>query len=73
MEGRHRNVGGGLCVGRCELSIDTFGVIQTSLSRQQSSHLCANEETVTLNWRERMLMNVLLGFKEKILPSAVEN
>jgi len=36
-------------------------------------HLCANEETVTLNERERMLMNLLLGFKENILPNAVEN
>lgn len=53
--------------------IQNFGVTQTSLCRQQSSHLCANEETVTLNWRERMLMNVLPGFKEKILPNAVEN
>lgn len=53
--------------------IQNFGVAQTSLSRQQSSHLCANEEIVTLNWRETMLMNVLPGFKEKILPNAVEN
>lgn len=54
----------------CVLCTDT-GI---SISfRQQTSHLCANEETVTLNWRERMLMDVLLGFKEKILPNAVEN
>lgn len=64
--GIERNGGSFMCV----LCTDT-GI---SISfRQQTSHLCANEETVTLNWRERMLMDVLLGFKEKILPNAVEN
>lgn len=75
MKDRYVVVGGGfICADVCGAYwYRNFDVIQASFPRQQTSYLCANEETVTLNWRQRMLMNVLLGFKEKILPNAVEN